>query len=144
MLLTTKGKYGLRAVFAVALNGNEPLSLSAIARQEGLSESYLEILMAALKKGGILVSTRGARGGYRLAADPSELTVGRILRVLEGSTAAAECVAEGETVSSCGNEGTCNGACRIHGVLMKINQQINAVLDSMTLQDMLDDELKTI
>lgn len=141
MLLTTKGRYGLKAVFDIALNGSAPLSLKTIATRQGISDSYLEILISTLKKGGIVISTRGAQGGYELARDPDEITVGDILRVLEGPMAPAECVMEShEHQKGCtSNDLDCIQTCAVHSVLKKLYYNINTALDSMTLQSMLDE-----
>ena len=85
MKLSTKGRYGLRAAVDLALYAKEePISISNIAAKEGLSESYLEQLFAKLKKAGIVHSVRGTNGGYQLARSASEITVGNVLRALEG------------------------------------------------------------
>ena len=82
--LTTKGRYGLRAVIDLAMYAkNEPVSLSDVAERQNISISYLEQLISKLKKAGIVQSTRGAQGGYALAKEPEEISVGEILRALE-------------------------------------------------------------
>ena len=85
MKLSTKGRYGLRAIVDLAINGDKgPVPISSIADRQSLSESYLEQLMAKLKKAGLVTSIRGAQGGYCLARDASEISIGDILRALEG------------------------------------------------------------
>lgn len=85
MKLSTKGRYGLRAIVDLAINGNDgPVPISSIADRQSLSESYLEQLMAKLKKAGLVTSIRGAQGGYCLSRDASEISIGDILRALEG------------------------------------------------------------
>ncbi len=84
MKLSTKGRYGPRAVIDLALTSeNEAVSISSIAARQSLSESYLEQLMGKLRKAGIVKSIRGAQGGYRLGRPPEEISVGDILRALE-------------------------------------------------------------
>ena len=79
MKLSTKGRYGLRAVLDLAMNGkNEAVALSGIAERQDISISYLEQLIAKLKKAGIVNSIRGAQGGYILAKEPEEISVGDI------------------------------------------------------------------
>ena len=86
MKLSTKGRYGLRAVVDLALHQEEEaVSLSSIAERQHISMSYLEQLIARLKKAGIVGSVRGAQGGYMLAKPAGEISVGEILRALEGS-----------------------------------------------------------
>ena len=83
MKLSTKGRYGLRAMIDLArYSEKEPVSLSSIAERQYLSEGYLEQLVAMLKKAGLVAGIRGAQGGYVLAKDPSDISVGDILRAL--------------------------------------------------------------
>src|SRR5699024_1488898 len=80
MKLSTKGRYGLRAMIDLArYSEKEPVSLSSIAERQYLSEGYLEQLVAMLKKAGLVAGIRGAQGGYVLAKDPSDISVGDIL-----------------------------------------------------------------
>ncbi|HOV69815.1 MAG TPA: Rrf2 family transcriptional regulator [Clostridia bacterium] len=138
MLLTTKGRYGLRAVYEIAASGNTPISLKTIANAQGISERYLEILMAVLKKHNIVNSARGASGGYTLARSPENITVGDVLRALEGPMAPAECVLPTRKSS----DFDCIMSCSVHGVFKKLYKNINAALDSITIQDMLDEYKK--
>ena len=86
MKLSTKGRYGLRAMIDLArYSEEEPVSIGSIAMRQGISERYLEQLVAKMKKAGLVKSIRGASGGYVLAKDSSEISVGDILRALEGS-----------------------------------------------------------
>ncbi|WP_407926367.1 RrF2 family transcriptional regulator [Gehongia tenuis] len=131
--LSTKGRYGLRAAFDLALHyGEGPQPLRDIAERQEISEPYLEQLMAALRKAGLLKSIRGAQGGYVLAADPAEITVGSVIRALEGATCMVECTDE---------DGRCAKAdhCPARLVWQRIQASIDGVMDSMTLQDMLED-----
>ena len=86
MKVSTKGRYGLKAMVDLAVNckGNLCVSLKSIAERQGISEAYLEQLMAVLKKNGFVKSIRGAQGGYILEKDLEEISVGDILRALEG------------------------------------------------------------
>ena len=88
MKLSTKGKYGLRAMIDLGrYSEKEPVSIGSVAARQEISERYLEQLVALLKKAGLVKSIRGASGGYVLAKKPSEISVGDILRALEGSLA---------------------------------------------------------
>ena len=83
MKLSTKGRYGLKAMFQLALQyGEGPTPLNNVAQEQNISENYLEQLVATLKKNGFLESVRGAQGGYYLSKAPNEITVGNILRAL--------------------------------------------------------------
>lgn len=85
MRVSTRGEYGLRALLDLALRfGEGPIPLKAVARRQDISEHYLEQLMSTLRKASLVVSVRGAQGGYQLAAPPEETRVGDVLRALEG------------------------------------------------------------
>lgn len=128
MILSTKGRYGLRAIYTLSLNyGQKPMKLKDIAQQCNLSETYLEQLFNKLKKGGVITSVRGAHGGYSLAKSPEETVVGDVLRVLEGDAITSEC-SQGST---CGIEDTC----KTKFVWEKIENSIHDVIDNITLED---------
>ena len=135
--LTTKGRYGLRAVIDLAKYAkNEPVSLSDVAERQSISISYLEQLIAKLKKAGIVQSTRGAQGGYSLAKNPEEISVGEILRALEGSLSPVDCSAvdgEGE------NECSASNFCVTKYVWKRINDSINDTVNNMFLSELLNE-----
>lgn len=138
MRLSTKGQYGVRAMLELALSyGEGPISLKTIAEKQDISEHYLEQLIAVLKKAGLVKSTRGAQGGYTLAMEPKDITVGDILRALEGPLAPVDCVAD-DTEVECQRADFC--VSRL--VWQKIKDSLNKVVDSITLQDMIDDYKK--
>ncbi len=129
MILSTKGRYGLKAIFELALNyGLGPVSLKKISDKYDISESYLEQLFAKLKKSGYIDTVRGPQGGYFLAKNPNEITVGMILRTLEGDITTSECINK----EVCSRESIC--ATRV--ILEKIEKSINNVIDNITLADM--------
>lgn len=135
MKLSTKGRYGLKAMFQLALQyGEGPTPLNNVAQEQNISENYLEQLVATLKKNGFLESVRGAQGGYYLSKAPNEITVGNILRALEGDIAPADCVIDSEDTN-------CERAeyCVTKLVWEKIRDSIDDVVDSITLQDMIDE-----
>jgi len=138
--LTTKGRYGLRAVIDLAMYAkNDPVSLSDVAERQNISISYLEQLVAKLKKTGIVQSTRGAQGGYALAKAPEEISVGEILRALEGSLSPVDCSAvdgEGETECSASN------FCVTKYVWKRINDSINDTVNNMFLSELLEESEK--
>ena len=140
MKLTTKGRYGLRAVIDLAMYAkNDPVSLSDVAERQNISISYLEQLVAKLKKTGIVQSTRGAQGGYALAKAPEEISVGEILRALEGSLSPVDCSAvdgEGETECSASN------FCVTKYVWKRINDSINDTVNNMFLSELLEESEK--
>ncbi len=132
MILSTKGRYGLKAIFELALNyGSGPVSLKKIAEKYEISESYLEQLFAKLKKSGYIDTIRGPQGGYFLANKPDEITVGMILRTLEGDITTSECISK----EVCSRESIC--ATRV--IFEKIENSINNVIDNITLADMCEE-----
>lgn len=91
MKLSTKGRYGLRAMIDLArYSEKEPVSIGSVAARQEISERYLEQLVALLKKAGLVKSIRGASGGYVLAKKPSEISVGDILRATGGKSGAGQ------------------------------------------------------
>ena len=129
MKLSTRGRYGIHAMYDLAVNADRgPQSIKAIAEREDIPEAYLEQLIAVLKKQKLVNSTRGAQGGYALARRPEEITV----RALEGGLNLVECLQETET---CGH--TCDCPSRI--VWMKIQAGLDSIVDGITLKDMVED-----
>ena len=93
MKISTKGRYGLRMMIDIAMNQNEgPVSVRDIARRQSLSDKYLEQIITQANKAGLLKSIRGAGGGYQLSRPAKDISVGEILRVMEGSLSPVECV----------------------------------------------------
>jgi Rrf2 family protein len=136
MKLSTKGRYGLKAMLDLAIHNNEgQVVLKSIAERQGLSENYLEQLFAALKKAKLVKSLRGSQGGYLLGDKAENITVGDILRALEGSLAPADCVSEDWKGPMCEN----SDFCVTRGVWEKIRDGINNVIDNITLQELVDD-----
>ncbi|MBN2898524.1 MAG: Rrf2 family transcriptional regulator [Clostridia bacterium] len=136
MKLTTKGRYGLKAMFDLALNSNgEPIKLNAIGERQGISVNYLEQLISPLRKAGLVKSVRGAQGGYILAKPASEITVRDILVTLEGPIVPVDCVSEDDDENLC----THSDCCVSRIIYEKIRDSINEVVASITLQDMIDD-----
>ena len=139
MKLSTKGRYGLKAMFDLALNdGSGPVSLAAISERQGISIHYLEQLVSPLRKAGLLKSVRGAQGGYLLAKLPAEISVREILELLEGPLAPASCVTDGE--NSCSHSDLCVSRM----IYDRIYASINEVVDNISLQDMLDEQYRNL
>lgn len=134
MILSTKGRYGLRAMFELAKSyGCGPLSLRQVAARQTLSEKYLEQIFPLLKSAGLVESTRGAGGGYALSGEPRSISVGSVLTALEGELAPSDCVSGGV---DCENA----PACTAHAIWRRIYDGISAVVEGISLQDMLDDD----
>lgn len=139
MKLSTKGRYGVSAMYELALHyGSGPISLKTIAASQDISEHYLEQLISTLRNAGFVTSTRGAQGGYILAKDPAQITVGDVIKVMEGPIALVDCLlADAEENPYCKKA----GACVTRGVWAKVCDSINDVLDSITLADLCKQEI---
>jgi len=139
MRLSTKGRYGVRAMFDLAMHsGDGAIALKSVAEREHISEKYLEHLFASLKKAGLIHSVRGAQGGYRLARPPEEITIGDIVRVLEGPVSPTECVVEDGSVERCERA----SECVMRSVWCKVKKQIDEVLDGFTLAQICEEQRK--
>ena len=129
MKISTKGRYGLRAFIDLARYSEEgPVSINSIAQRQKLSEGYLEQLMAKLKKANLVKSVRGSNGGYSLAKDASEISVGDVLRALEGNMELVSCAAFHD-IEPCGLQKTCV----TKYVWQKINESILNTIDDIKI-----------
>lgn len=138
MKLSTKGRYGLRALIDLAVHcEREAVPISSVAARQGISESYLEQLFGKMRKAGLIVSERGAQGGYRLAKPAEEISVGDILRALEGNLDAVECPGLKE-------EAGCEGAdfCVTKYVWQRINESITEAVDEIRLDQLVQESRK--
>ncbi|MCI8561691.1 MAG: Rrf2 family transcriptional regulator [Dorea sp.] len=135
MKLSTKGRYGLRAMIDLArYSGKEPVTIGSIAARQNISERYLEQIVALLKKGGLVKSIRGASGGYVLARQMKEISVGDILRVLEGSLEPVKCAAFDSEDGCMASDG-----CVTKYVWQKINESIARAVDEMNLEELVSE-----
>ncbi len=133
MKISTKGRYALRLMLDLALNSTgELVRIRTIAERQEISEKYLEQIISILNRAGYVRSVRGAQGGYRLAKEPKEYTVGMILRLTEGSLAPVACLED--------EENQCDRAeqCATLEVYKRLNTAINDVVDNITLQDLVE------
>jgi Rrf2 family protein len=134
MKISTKGRYALRLMIDLAINNTgSPISLKDVAKRQGISEKYLEQIIAVLNRAGYVKSVRGAQGGYLLRKQPQEYTVGMILRLTEGSLSPVPCI-EADDEVNCDHQADC-----VTLILWKkINDAVSGVVDSTTLQDLVD------
>lgn len=133
MKISTKGRYAVRVMLDLALNNTgECIKVKDIASRQGISEKYLEQIIAVLNRAGYVNSVRGAQGGYRIAKDPSEYTVGMILRLTEGSMAPVACLEEG--APDCDRCDTCETL----EVWKDLYAAINNVIDNVTIADLVE------
>jgi Rrf2 family cysteine metabolism transcriptional repressor len=130
--ISTKGRYGLEAIIDMAINSPyEQINLKSIAERCGLSEPYILQIFLTLRRAGIVESTRGAQGGYILAKDPSQITVGHILYALEGPLAPVSCIVNGSK-----HECDRFELCTTKDLWEEIMNTLNKVVDSITIKDL--------
>ncbi|KKK33101.1 Rrf2 family transcriptional regulator [Mesobacillus campisalis] len=123
MKISTKGRYGMTIMIELAKrHGEGPISLKAIAQANGLSEHYLEQLVAPLRNAGFVKSIRGAYGGYVLCKEPSEIKAGDIIRVLEGPISIVEGMEDEEPAK--------------RELWLRIRDAVKSVLDNTTIEDL--------
>lgn len=129
MKLTTRSKYGLRAVYYLRDHYHDgPVSLPKLVEDLHLSQNYIEQLFIKLKKEKIVISKRGAYGGYILARDPKDISVGQVIRALEGSINYSD---------ECSNNERCYQIdCVTRNIFTKIDTAVNSVIDSITLAEL--------
>lgn len=130
MRLTTKGRYAVLAMLDVAQHQAEgPVPLAEVAERQFLSQSYLEQLFAKLRKGGLVLSTRGTNGGYRLAEPVDKISISSIIRVIDETVDATQCG---------GSENCHNGErCSAHFLWTGLNEVIRDFLSRISLADLL-------
>lgn len=151
MKISTRGRYGLKAMIDIAVQCSckdcncdaysslcscKCVNLKSIAERQGISEHYLEQLIAPLKKAGLVKSIRGAKGGYTINKSPKDISVGDVLRVLEGSLCPVACLEDGENCY-CGSADCAD--CVTKPVWEKVYQSYTDVVNSIMLQDLVDD-----
>jgi Rrf2 family transcriptional regulator, cysteine metabolism repressor len=131
---STRGEYGVRMMVELARHhGAGPISLAEMAAHEDLPRPYLEQLVASLREAGLVHSTRGARGGYRLVREPAEIRMGEVIRALEGPIAPMVCASEEQAhADACGRSGFCN----VNVLWVKVRDAITGALDSVTLAEL--------
>lgn len=130
MWVSTKAQYGMRALIEVAVGGTRPTSLKTIAERQNLSHQYLEQIFAVLRRAGIVESVRGARGGYRLARRPGDVTALDVVELLEGSVAPVQCI---DDEDSCGR----TGACSTEPLWRDVDAAVRTVLGGTTVADLM-------
>ena len=131
MKISSKGRYGLKLMVDLSVFGRESLvSLKSVAARHHMSELYLEQLAAALKKAGLITAVRGATGGYALGRPAETITVGEILRALEGP------IREGRCGGGCGD--VCE-SCISKSVWGRLNKALDDAADSIRLSELAED-----
>lgn len=132
MKISTRGRYGTRMMLDLAAHHNQgPTPLREIAKRQDLSVKYLEQLIIPLKAAGYIRSVRGARGGYTLARKPDKISLGQIIKVLEGGLSLVDCV---EDPKVCEREKNCP----TRDIWLRMSERLMEELSSLTLRDILD------
>lgn len=132
MKVSTRGRYGLRALVDLALHqGPGLVPLGDIARRQEISLAYLEHLIAPLIAGGIVRSRRGTQGGVSLLRDPREIRLSEVVQLLEGPIAPVECVNNPEICLR-------SELCPTRDIWVELKKAMNGILESTTLQDLLE------
>lgn len=130
MKISTRSRYGLRALLELALHyGQGPVMMQSIADSQGVSRKYLDSIFASLKTAGLVRSRRGVGGGHQLARDPKQVRLGDVMRALEGPLALVDCV---------GDAALCDRShrCVTRDVWTEVGRAIEHVLDGVTLADL--------
>lgn len=135
MKISTKGRYALRLMLDLAVhNGSGHTPLKEVARRQDISEKYLEQIVMQLGRAGLVKSIRGAHGGYKIQQQLSNITIGDILRAVEGSLAPVECL-EKDNSNVCKHYDICVAV----DVWRKLHEAVNNVVDGITLEDLVEE-----
>lgn len=135
--LSTKGQYGVRAIFEIAKNYQKgPLSIKDIAERQSVSVAYLEQLLNKLRRARLIESRKGPGGGYMLFRKPEEISIGMVLKSLEGPVAITRCL--GPSATGC----TLIESCVARLLWKSLGEKIEGFLDTITLRDLLKEEKK--
>ena len=134
MRLSRRSEYGLRALTDLVRGGSvATVPLATLARRNNLPPKFLEQIMATLKRGGVVRTTLGAKGGYLLADDPATISIGRVIRLLDGALAPLSCTSlRFYERCSCPDEATC----ALRDVMLDVRDATLAILDKQTLADL--------
>ena len=133
MKISTRGRYALRLLMDIAMNGqNEPVRIKDIARRQEISEKYLEQIVSVLNKAGFVKSSRGPQGGYRLMRAPQEYTAGSILCLIEGSLAPVACMDMEE------NDCPRHERCATLFLWQKLHEAMKDVIENVSLSDLIE------
>jgi Rrf2 family cysteine metabolism transcriptional repressor len=135
MKISTKGRYGLRALIDLATygEGTTPVFLSDIAKRQGISEKYLEHIFSSLHRAGLVKSVRGRKGGYLLSLPPGNITLSMILSTLEGPCVLVDCVSD---AAACAKTDTC----ATRDIWQMLGNKIEETTNSVTLANLAEQQ----
>ena len=134
MKMSSKARYGLYVAVELAKNYNDDVmvNVASLSQSTGVTEKYLEQIIALMKKGNVVSATRGSNGGYRLTDSPDNITVGRILRAVEDNLEIVDCLHSG-----CAN----SKKCVARNLWGKLYDNINSYLDTVSLKQLAEDNV---
>lgn len=133
MSVSSKCYYAIRAIYALAeRGGDQPMKIAEVAEREMIPIRFLEVILNQLKGGGFVQSRRGAEGGYRLARPPETITVGEVMRYVDGPIAPVDCVSHSRP-----KECEFHGECHFFGFWGRVRQAMSNVVDRTTFADLL-------
>ena len=136
MHISQKCQYALRAIFELAKrSGQGPVKIADVAEAQAIPSRFLEVILSQLKQGDFVTSQRGNRGGYTLVSSPSELTIGEIIRFMEGPMGPVDCVTSGSR-----DKCPLYGDCAFLPIWEKAQAAISEVYDNTTFQDLVDQD----
>jgi Rrf2 family protein len=133
MKMTSKGEYALKALIELAIDhdrGNAVTLINDVAKRKGIPKKYLEQILLSLRNAGILVSKRGVGGGYSLSRSPEDISLGEIIRAVDGDFAPVNCVSMDASIS-CPEEATCG----LYSVMLEVRNAVSNILDNTSLKD---------
>ncbi|MCI5049620.1 MAG: Rrf2 family transcriptional regulator [Rickettsiales bacterium] len=136
MILSTKGRYAVMAMVELALSDGKPMSLANIAEKQDMPLAYLEQIFAKLKKAGLVISSRGPGGGYRLADEPARIYISKVVFAAEESIEMTRCA---KAQTGCVKQGT---RCLTHDLWEGLTQQIEVYLAAISLEDICEGRVK--
>ncbi len=132
--LSTRGHYAVMLMYELARSGEALSSLADISSVQKISQGYLEQIIKPLREAGLVSGRKGFGGGYTLSKSPKDITVGEVIRAVEGPIVPVKCVGDSAEMDSCPAD------CRARHVWQRVGQAIDGVLDSITLQDLLSSD----
>ncbi|MCL6592783.1 MAG: Rrf2 family transcriptional regulator [Alicyclobacillus sp.] len=139
MKVSKRTEYGLRAMVALAelAGADKPVPLPTVAASEDIPEQFLDQIVAQLRRAGFVRSVRGVNGGYMLSRPPEEISVGALVRVLEGSLAPMGCIGEAvdDPADFCGRASSCH----TRNVWLRVLEAVTQALDTLSLADVMHD-----
>lgn len=139
MRISTRSEYGLRALMELGVEPTRAYSLRDVAERQRISLDYLEQIMPSLKGAGLIISRRGAQGGYQLAKPAQEITMLDVLSALEGSLDPMQCLSSAplgaeEPIDGCG----ASGSCAVQEVWREVKSAMEVVLRNLTLAELIE------